>query len=240
MSRIYGRHAVEELLDRHPEAVAAVVVAAGRLRSEDEALLARARSAGVTVREVGSQDLKQRSGGRGAIRIGADIRVASIDDLDALTPAQGESPLVVALDGVTDPHNLGAILRTAAVFEARAIIVPRDRSAPLNDAAVRASAGGVAHVPLHRVVNLSRSLRQLKEVGYWTVGAHVDHGSSLWDAQLTGPLVLVLGAEGSGIRPGVLRACDSVVHLPTAGPVGSLNVSVFAGIACAEVARQRD
>lgn len=239
MSRIYGRHAVEELLDHHPAALVAIVIAAGRLRSEDEELLARARSEGVPVREVGSEDLKQRSGGRGAIRLGADIRVASIDDLDALTPVDGEAKLVLALDGVTDPHNLGAILRTAAAFGASAILVPRDRSAPLNDAAVRASAGGVAYVPVHRVVNLSRCLRQLKDSGYWIVGAHVDGGAALWAAPLTGPLVLVLGAEGSGIRPGVLRACDSLVHLPMGGPVASLNVSVFAGIACAEVARQR-
>ena len=240
MSRIYGRHAVEELLDRHPAAIAAVVVATQRLRSEDEALVARVRSAGIPVREVDAAELKRRSGGRGAVRLGCDVRVATIDGIEALgAPGPADPVLVLALDGVTDPHNLGAVLRSAAAFGARAVLTTRDRSAPLNDAAVRASAGGVAYVPVVRVTNLPRALRHLKTQGFWVAGTHVADGTPLWQAPLDGPIVVVLGAEGRGLRPGVLRACDSQLHLPLPGSVQALNVSVFAGIVCAEVARRR-
>lgn len=240
MSRIYGRHAVAELLEGAPTAIAAVVVVAGgRLSLEDEEVVARARALAIPVRELDAVDLRRRSGGRGAVQLGADLRVASVDGLESLRGTAEGSELILALDGVTDPHNLGAVLRSAAAFGAAAVVVPRDRSAPLNDAAVRASAGGVAHVPLLRVTNLARALRQLKDQGFWTVGTVPDVGTPLWQADLDGPLVVALGAEGRGLRPNVLKACDMVLRLPLTGPVASLNVSVFAGILCAEVSRRR-
>lgn len=238
MSRIYGPHAVEELIEASPGAVERIVVArdeANRFR----ALLAKAEAAGVRVDLVSHDDLKRRGGGRGATSVGADLRLAPSLGLEEIVAAPGESALVIALDSVTDPHNLGAVMRTAAAFKATAVLVTKDRSAPLNDAAVRASAGGVAHVPLVRVTNLSRSLRQLASQGFWIMGTAADAGQTVWDADLTSAIVLVLGAEGSGIRHGVAKTCDVMLHLPLPGPVGSLNVSVFAGIAVAEVARQR-
>ena len=169
----------------------------------------------------------------------ADIRVASISGPEALVASPGESCLVLALDGVTDPHNLGAILRSAAAFGVRAVLVPRDGSAPLNDAAVRASAGAVAHVPLVRVTNLGRALRQLKDQGFWVVGTDAAQGEDLWTADLDGGLVVVLGAEGKGMRPGISKACDRHLHLSMDGPISSLNVSVMAGIVVSEIARRR-
>lgn len=235
MSRIYGAHAVGELLVSAPEAVTAILVATGS--EVDPRILELARTHGVPVRSVAADELKARSGGRGGARLGADLKVASCPGIEALKPAPGAPSIVLALDGVTDPHNLGAILRSAAAFGVAAVVVPRDRAAPLNDAAIRASAGAVAHVPVERVTNLARTLRQLKDQGYWVLGADAGDGEELWRADLSGPIVFVLGAEGTGLRPGVAKACDLRIHLPMPGKVTSLNVSVFAGIVCAEAYR---
>ncbi|MEC9071732.1 MAG: 23S rRNA (guanosine(2251)-2'-O)-methyltransferase RlmB [Myxococcota bacterium] len=235
MSRIYGAHAVGELLTSAPEAVTAVLVAEGS--DIEPGLLKRAQAVGVPVRTVPSDQMRQRSGGRGGARIGADLKVAPCPGIEALRGTPGVSSVILALDGVTDPHNLGAILRSAAAFGVDAVVVPRDRSAPLNDAAIRASAGAVAHVPLERVTNLARTLRQLKDQGYWVLGADAGQGQDLWRADLTGPIVFVLGAEGSGLRQGVAKACDLRINLPMPGKVTSLNVSVFAGVLCAEAHR---
>jgi 23S rRNA (guanosine2251-2'-O)-methyltransferase len=160
-------------------------------------------------------------------------------DIADLVAESSSGPLVVALDGVTDPHNLGAIIRSAAAFGALAVVTTERRAAPLNDAAVRASAGAVAHMPLIRVTNLSRSLRELQAGGYWVVASLAEGGQPLWEIDLTGPIVLVVGAEGAGVRRGIAAVCDLAASLPLPGPVQSLNASVFAGIAAAEVARQR-
>ncbi|MCB9728007.1 MAG: 23S rRNA (guanosine(2251)-2'-O)-methyltransferase RlmB [Deltaproteobacteria bacterium] len=239
MSRIYGQHAIAELLDSSPDAIAAIVCPEGPPRPEEAALIDRARALGIAIRQDSSASMRQRGGGRGGVGLGADLRVPPALDPSELRAEPGQPRLVLLLDGVTDPHNLGAILRTAAAFAADAVFIPKDRSAALTDAAVRASAGGVAHVPLTRVTNLSRTIRTLKDQGFWVLGAHVDEGVALWQADLSGPVALVLGAEGAGLRPGVLKACDGAIQLPMPGRVKALNVSVFAGIACAEVIRQR-
>jgi 23S rRNA (guanosine2251-2'-O)-methyltransferase len=239
VSRIYGQHAIEELLEASPDAILAIVHPPGDPRPEHADLIARARALGIAIRADSSASVRDRGGSRGGTGLGADLRVPNPVDPDDLRAAPGEPRLVLVLDGVTDPHNLGAIIRTAAAFGADAVIVPKDRSAALTDAAVRASAGGVAHVPLTRVTNLSRAIRTLKDRGFWVLGTHVEDGVPLWQADLRGPVALVLGAEGAGLRPGVLKACDGAIHLPTPGKVRALNVSVFAGIACAEVARQQ-
>lgn len=240
MSRVYGANAVGELVDVAPSAIQRIVYTAGAA-SSNRALLDRARAAGVQVDEVGAADLQQRAGARGGAGIGADLRPPPVIELEAAAEPgpDGAPALVVALDQVTDPHNLGAVLRSAAAFGARAVVVPRDHSAPLNDAAVRASAGAVAHVPLVRVTNLARALRSLKDRGLWAIAADAEGGASLWSTDLTGGAVIVLGAEGKGIRPGVRKACDLSAALPMVGPVGSLNVSVTAGIFLAEASRQR-
>jgi 23S rRNA (guanosine2251-2'-O)-methyltransferase len=236
VSRIYGAHAVAELLASIPEAVTAVLVAEGS--DVDPSILERAKQLGVPIRHLPADQLRQRSGGRGGASLGADLTLASCSGIESLTASPGTSSVILALDGVTDPHNLGAILRSAGAFGVAAVVVPRDRSAPLNDAAIRASAGAVAHVPLVRVTNLARTLRQLKDQGYWVLGADAGEGDKLWEADLSGPVVFVLGAEGAGLRPGVLRACDLRIHLPTPGKTKSLNVSVFTGILCAEAQRR--
>jgi 23S rRNA (guanosine2251-2'-O)-methyltransferase len=238
MRRIYGRHVVEELLQTSPKSLAAVWLLEGTSEAETQWVRTLAQAAGIDVRIASRQALRERSGGRGGANIAADIHVATCGDPEALLEGDGV-PLLVALDGVTDPHNLGAILRSAAAYGVRGILTTRDRSAPLNDAAVRASAGAAAFVPVVRVTNLSRTLRGLKARGVWVIGTEADATTTAWDADLTVPSVLVVGAEGKGIRPGVARACDLMVRLPMVGEIGSLNVSVAAAVLLAESCRQR-
>ncbi|MGB0590945.1 MAG: 23S rRNA (guanosine(2251)-2'-O)-methyltransferase RlmB [Myxococcota bacterium] len=237
MSRLYGQNAVEDLLQTHPAAIARVLIARGA--SSLDAFASRVREQGIPVKEVAPAELKRRSGGRGAVSVGADLRYATPIDLQGLAALAPEAPFILALDGVTDPHNLGAIMRSAAAFGAAALITTERRSAPLNDAAVRASAGAVAHVPLLRVTNLPRALRELKKAGYWVVASLAEGGQPLWELDLTDAIILLVGAEGAGVRPGVAAVSDFTATLPLPGPVQSLNASVFAGIAASEAARQR-
>jgi len=239
MSRVYGINAVEELLITAPHAISRVIYAPGGGPAVDT-LLARARELGLPVAQERPEALRERAGSRGGAALGADLRPAPVIELEALAPAPGgPAPLIVVLDQVTDPHNLGAIMRSTAALGGRAIITPKDNTAPLNDAAVRASAGAVAYIPLVRVTNLARALRSLVELGIWTVATDAEARDPLWRVDLTVPTAIVLGAEGRGLRPNVKKACDVVASLPLEGPVRSLNVSVTAGIVLAEAARQR-
>lgn len=237
MNRLFGSNAVEDLLLQSPSAIRGVLYA-GHLDADARRVLEAARAAGIAVREVCHDELRQRSGGRGGASIAADVRVAPGLDPDTLDPIA--QPILIALDQVTDPHNLGAILRSTAAFGGSAVIVPRDHAAPLNDAALRASAGAAAHVPIARVTNLARTLNELHDRGYWPCAVTGDAAADAWSTDLASlPLVLVLGSEGSGLRPLVRRACKLAVRLPIGGAVRSLNVSVAAAVALAEVARQR-
>jgi len=235
MSRLFGAHAVRDVLEGHPGAVRALLHARAP-DPEAGRVIELARSLGVSIREVSVAELRARSDGRGGVAIAADIVVASPPSLDRLEPRG----TLVALDQVTDPHNLGAILRSSAAFGVAAVIVPKDHAAPLNDAAIRASAGAAALVPVVRVTNLARALGELHTLGFWACALASEGATTIWSTALADlPLVLALGAEGTGLRPLVRRACQLAVSIPTAGPIRSLNVSVAAAIALAEVARQR-
>jgi 23S rRNA (guanosine2251-2'-O)-methyltransferase len=178
---------------------------------------------------------------QGVIAVAGAYRYTEIEDLAEAAVAAGPRGLLVALDGVTDPHNLGAIARSTHALGAQGLIVPRDRSAAVSPVVTKASAGAIEHLPTARVTNLVRALEQLKEAGVWTAAlAAGPDARPLWKLDTASPLCLVLGAEGSGIRPLVARTCDFRVEIPmSAGGVGSLNVSVAAGIALYEIARQR-
>jgi len=238
MTRLFGTNAVEDILAQAPDAIRGILHAA-RLDPDARRIVDAARAAGIPVREATHDELHQRSGGRGGTAIAADLKIAAALDPATLDPAV--HPLVVALDQVTDPHNLGAILRSVAAFGGAAVIVPKDHAAPLNDAAMRASAGAAAHIPIARVTNLARTLDALHDdQGYWPCAVSHDATADAWSTDLASlPLVLVLGAEGAGLRPLVRRACKLAVRIPITSRVGSLNVSVAAGVALAEVARQR-
>jgi 23S rRNA (guanosine2251-2'-O)-methyltransferase len=205
--------------------------------------LARRHNIAVDLREPAELDALAGAGAnhQGVVAIAGSYRYAELDDLIAQASAAGPRGLLVALDGVTDPHNLGAIARSAHALGAQGLILPRDRSAAVTPVVTKASAGAIEHLATARVINLSRALEECKEGGLWTAAlAAGPEARPLWQLDTASPLCLVLGAEGSGIRPLVARSCDFQLAIPMQpDSVGSLNVSVAAGIALYEIARQR-
>ncbi len=210
----------------------------GRIRR----VLDQARRAGVPVERVDAAALDQCTGDERHQGICAEIAGSGVLDersLQALVETLERPPLLLALDQVQDPHNLGACLRSAAAAGCDAVIVPRDRSARLTPAVERAAAGAATLIPLAAVTNLARMLEWLKQHGCWVVGAAGDADESLYVVDLTGPLVLVLGGEDSGLRARTRGLCDHLASIPLAAGVESLNVSVAAGVCLFEAVRQR-
>ena len=162
------------------------------------------------------------------------------DVLERANQAEGQAGLIVLLDGVEDPHNLGAVIRTALAAGAHGVIIPERRAAGLTDTVARASAGALAHVPVAKVTNLARSMEELKEAGYWLVGLDEAGQKSYTEVDYTSPTGIVMGSEGKGLHELTRKRCDFVVSLPTTGPVKSLNVSVATGVVLFEALRQRN
>jgi 23S rRNA (guanosine2251-2'-O)-methyltransferase len=228
---VWGLHSVREVLARSPERVLGLWVLGGRADERMEAVLSLARKEGITCQAVKRDTLDGMAQGgthQGVVARLAPAAALDENDLEALLDAVKGPPLLLVLDGVQDPHNVGACLRTADAAGVHAVIVPRDRAAGLTPAARKAAAGAAETVPLVQVVNLARCLRSLKERGIWLVGADAAGGSA-FSADLAGPLALVLGGEGEGLRRLTRETCDFLVSLPMKGSVASLNVSVAAG-----------
>lgn len=237
-----GIHAVRVLLARNPQRVRRVLLAGGRDGRRLDEIRALAGAAGVPVADSDDETLQQLSAGVRHQGVVAELLVRASDPetrLEEALEAAGEAPLLLILDGVQDPHNLGACLRTADAAGVAAVIVPRDRAVGLTPAVRKVAAGGAETVPLVPVVNLARTLRDLKDRGVWLIGTddRSDHG--LYEADLTGPVALVMGSEGEGLRRLTRECCDQLVAIPMAGAVESLNVSVAAGVALFEAVRQR-
>lgn len=241
METIFGMHAVRIMLERHPERVSAVRLAERRDDPRLRAIEELARKQQRPVERVEAHALKRLLGEVVHQGVAADITPlppwGEEELLAALQSAAG--PLLLALDGVQDPHNLGACLRTADACGALAVIVPRDRAAQLTPAARKVAAGAAETTPVVAVTNLVRTLKLLKEAGLWVVGADAAAERSADAVDLKGPTVLVLGAEGTGLRHLTRQNCDFLVRLPQLGAVESLNVSVAAGMLLYETARQR-
>ena len=242
---IYGLHAVRLMLRKHPERVSAVHVTERRddprVRELDE--LARGRQ--IPVRRVGAEVLKQVLGDVSHQGVAADIEpLPPWSEEDLLTAVQAaaearQAALILALDGVQDPHNLGACLRTADACGALAVIVPRDRAAHVTPVVRKVAAGAAETTPVVAVTNLVRTLKLLKDAGLWVIGADADGAKRAHEVDLKGGVVLALGAEGSGLRQLTRQTCDWMVRLPQLGAVESLNVSVAAGMLLYEAVRQR-
>ena len=227
---LHGFHAVASRLRQRPQSVRALYAATGRDDPRMRDLVARASAAGVDVRQADAQRLTELAGtdrhqGVAAV-VDATIPQVSLDEL---VVGLAEPALLLVLDGVTDPHNLGACLRNADAFGAHAVIVPRDRAAGVNATVAKAASGAAETVPVIAVTNLARTLGELKDLGLWIVGADAG-GERLPQADLGGPLAWVLGAEGSGLRRLTRERCDRIVGIPLYGSVESLNVGVAAGI----------
>lgn len=238
---IYGMHAVRIMLERYPERVLAVQLAERREDPRARAIEELARRQQRPLERVDAQALRRRLGEVAHQGVAAEVTpLAPWTEDDLLTGlASAPTPLLLALDGVQDPHNLGACLRTADACGALAVIVPRDRAAQLNPTVRKVAAGAAESTPVVAVTNLVRTLRLLKDAGLWIVGADAAADKSAAEVDLTGPVVLALGAEGSGLRRLTQQNCDFMVRLPQRGTVESLNVSVAAGMLLYEVVRQR-
>ncbi len=239
---VYGLHPVEACLMRHGSRVRRLCIQQGRSDARVEALLARASSLGVEVRRVSSEEISRLAGEGVHQGVLAEVewpKPPTEDDLDDLVIARGRELLLLVLDGVQDPHNVGACLRTAEAVGADAVIAPRDRAAGLTPVVRKVAAGAAESLPFVQVTNLARTLRGLRSAGVWVVGAAGEAGTPLYRADLTGPLALVLGSEAEGLRRLTRETCDLLVSVPMAGIVTSLNVSVAAGVCLFEAGRQR-
>ena len=239
---IYGMHAVRVMLERHPERVHSVRIAEGRDDPRVRVIDELARRHQRPVQRVEVHALKRLLGDVAHQGVAADITPLPPWTEDELLAAlqSASAPLLLALDGVQDPHNLGACLRSADACGALAVIVPRDRAAQVTPTVRKVAVGAAETTPVVAVTNLVRTLRLLKHAGLWVVGADAAGDKSAHQADLKGPVVLVLGAEGSGLRHLTRQNCDFLVRLPQLGAVESLNVSVAAGMLLYEAVRQRE
>jgi len=242
VSMVFGMHAVRTLLQQRPERAALLLLQKGREDARATELMRLARDAGVRTEWRDLHELDRVAGNER--HQGACVQVKASGPLgegalDELLDRATAPPLLLVLDGVQDPHNLGACLRTADAAGVTAVIVPRDRAAGLSPTVRKVASGAAETVPLIQVVNLARTLRWLKEREIWIVGTDDQAPQPLFKTQLTGPLTLVLGAEGQGLRRLTRENCDALVSIPMRGVVESLNVSVAAGVLLFEALRQR-
>ena len=242
MDRLTGIHAVREALEAG-SAFDRVVIAKGRqdTRIEEIVQLARARNIPVRFEDRGNLDrLANSRDHQGVVALAAARAATTLENiLGRANQSKGQMGLVVLLDGIEDPHNLGAIIRTALAAGAHGIVIPERRAAGLTDTVARASAGALAHLPVAKVTNLARTMEELKEAGYWLVGLDETAEKSYTEVDYTSPMGIVMGGEGGGLHELTCKRCDFVVSLPTAGPVKSLNVSVATGVVLFEALRQR-
>ncbi len=238
MNWLTGFHAVEEALAAG-RALDRIVIARGRHGERVEAVVQLARSKSVPVRFEERAQIDRLAGTRehqGIAALAAAKPALELEDLLAAKTPQG---LLVLLDGIEDPHNLGAIVRTALAAGAHGVVIPERRAVGLTDTVERASAGALAHLPVARVKNLVRAMEEMKEAGYWLIGLDERADKKYTEADFSGQVGIVLGSEGEGLHELTRKRCDFLVSIPTSGPVRALNVSVAAGVVLFEVVRQR-
>ena len=235
---LVGRNPIREAL-RAGHDIEKLLVARGELIGSAREIVAMAREAKIIVQEVDRVRLDQMAPNhQGLIAVASAYAYKTVDDMLALAKARGEDPLLVILDGVTDPHNLGAIIRSAECAGAHGVIIPERRAVGLTPAAVKASAGAVEYLPVAREVNLNRVIERLKKEGIWIYGAAME-GEDYRRVNFSGPAAIVIGSEGEGISRLVAEGCDKLVSLPMKGHIDSLNASVAAGILLYAVAGSR-
>lgn len=244
MDKLTGIHAVREALDAS-RPFDRIVIARGRHDSRVEEIVRLAQKQNIAVRFEDRHELDRLANSKdhqGVVALVAARAAATLEDILATAnrdSGHGAKGLIVLLDGVEDPHNLGAIIRTALAAGAHGVVIPERRAAGLTDTVARSSAGALAHLPVAKVTNLGRTMEELKEAGYWLIGLDERADKAYTEADYTSPVGIVLGGEGQGLHGLTRKRCDFVVSLPTTGPVKSLNVSVAAGVVLFEAIRQR-
>lgn len=241
---LFGFHAVGVRLKTAPQSIIEVYYEATRRDARMRQFLARAKEAGVRLIEADGLRLAKLAGSHGhqgvAARVQAVAQLHSLDDLLDQLEADGvANPLLLVLDGVTDPHNLGACLRVADGAGAHAVIAPKDHAVGINATVAKVASGAAETVPYFMVTNLARTLGELKERNIWVIGTSGDADKTLYQVGLKGPVALVLGAEGPGMRQLTRKTCDELVSIPMKGAVESLNVSVASAVCLYEALRQR-
>ncbi len=240
---LFGFHAVGVRLKTSPASVLEVVFDASRRDARMRQFLDRAREAGVRLVEADAVRVAKLAGSHGHQGVAARVNPVevsrSLDDLLDALEARGEPPLLLVLDGVTDPHNLGACLRVADGAGAHAVIAPKDHAVGINATVAKVASGAAETVPYFMVTNLARTLGELQERNIWCIGTSGDADKTVYQVDLKGPVALVLGAEGPGMRQLTRKTCDELVSIPMCGAVESLNVSVASGVCLYEARRQR-
>ena len=238
---IEGRNAVIEAL-RAGTAIDKIYLQKGETDKTLGHIASKARSAGAVVVEADRRKLDAMSrthAHQGVIALSAVREYATVEDILQTAEDRGEAPLLVVCDELSDPHNLGAVIRTAECAGAHGVVIPKRRSAGLTAVVAKTSAGAVAHVPVARVANIPTLLQDLKKEGVWVFGTAADGATSLYDADLKGPAAIVIGSEGSGMGRLVAERCDFLVSIPMRGKLNSLNASAAAAILLYEAVRQR-
>lgn len=238
---IAGRNCVKEALNSG-RAIESVLIARGSKSGSSTAIIAQAKDKGIPVKEVDSKKLDFLCGGavhQGIAAMAAVKEYSTIDDIFATAEERGEPPFIIVLDEIEDPHNLGAIIRTAECTGAHGVIIPKRRSAGLSYTVGKSSAGAVEYVNVARVTNIPNVIDELKERGVWVFGADMN-GEDSAKTDLTGAVALVIGNEGKGIGKLVSSKCDGILSLPMKGQINSLNASVAAGVLMYDVLRQRN
>ena len=237
---IAGRNPVNEAI-RSGRAIESILIAKGELNGSVKVIAAKAKAQKIPIKEVDKKKLDFLCGGavhQGIVALAAIKEYSTVDDIFALARERDEKPFIIVLDEIEDPHNLGAIIRTAECAGAHGIIIPKRRAAGLSYTVGKSSAGAYEYMPVARVTNLPAVLDELKERGCWIYGADMD-GQVYCSSDLTGACALVIGSEGNGLGRLVREKCDVILSLPMCGKINSLNASVAAGVLMYEFTRQR-
>ena len=236
---IVGRNAVREAL-RSDRGVHRILVAEGKQGGSLSEILGLAKSKGVEIRRVKERDLQKYPSDVPNQGVVALVNAVKFQELqDVLLACTEEHPLLILTDGVEDPHNMGAIIRTAECVGATAVLIPKRHNAPINATVAKTSAGAIEQIPLVQVGNVAQTIKQLQKQGFWVMGAHMEGDRTLYEADMTIPTVIVIGNEGKGISRVVKEACDFLVTIPMYGNLNSLNASVAAAVLMYEAVRQR-
>lgn len=240
-NKIYGAHAVEAVLRNHPEQVSRLCVMQTRDDKKIQAIIESAKSQHIKIEFLSRHELDRMTNGenhQGLVAICHTIKNYSEDDLEAILDSV-EIPFLLILDGVQDPHNLGACLRSADAAGVHAVIAPRDKAVGITPTVSKVASGAAETVPFIQVTNLARTMKMLQDRGVWIYGAAGEADTNLFDAKLSGPIAIALGAEGTGLRRLTRDHCDVLLKIPMHGSVSSLNVSVATGVFLFEIVRQR-